>query len=598
MRILKRIFFILAIILALLISATSGLIWWISRPSVQTRLKMFFTEQMSERLGARISIGDISVSPFAGHFDIHQLMIYDKQERSMLHIDTLEMRIDIDALWNRNMRVSRIGIHGATANIFKECKDSVANYQFIIDTVNRNKSEKKKNSSDKKDSLDINIERINVTRISLHYRSYKDSLSIYLHDATALHRDEEALYDVNIDSLRLFTENFRPHKKTGKKHRGDFDAGHIDAVANIKAKVSLPQKGNDTEIQILSMNVNDHASGLKIDELRTTTRFAKEHFCTDSIHLIAKNTRLSLSPLNIEQIPVTTDSSTFFLNPVRVEGHVVLQDISRPFAPPLSHFTTPLELTAIVSGTPDRILYDSINISTTDKRLRIRATGKMTDVTKKQQMQLHFNNIHMTARNGIKEQIIRHFKEKVRMKMIRQIKALGNIAFDGHLDVLYKKVQVGGKLHNEYTSPQFEIIIDSRRKRLTGTLDANFVNAGVLFKVKNLMLGNLKAKLDFDLQAKGKRGNGRLPIGECSVIINKARYGILKAHDISAHILSNGKQAEGEANAQWGLVNVTVPFTYIQTTEEQKLNVNPHFRLGKKKKEKKEKKVKENKKTD
>ena len=53
----------------------------------------------------------------------------------------------------------------------------------------------------------------------------------------------------------------------------------------------------------------------------------------------------------------------------KVEGEVLLQDISHTFAPILKNFSLPLEISTRVSGTSDDMAFENVTVNTSDQQL-------------------------------------------------------------------------------------------------------------------------------------------------------------------------------------------------------------------------------------
>ncbi|MCF0160326.1 MAG: hypothetical protein HUJ99_06005, partial [Bacteroidaceae bacterium] len=224
------------------------------------------------------------------------------------------------------------------------------------------------------------------------------------------------------------------------------------------------------------------------------------------------------------------------------------------------------------------------------------AEGRMDNVTKKHALTLDFFNIAMQAKGGIKETLVSHFAKVVRLKMLRQLQAVGDISFNGRLGVKYKLVDVQGLLHCKQADLRFKFYIDGQEKMLHGEAKSDKINLGEIMNVKALTIGRTTAKFAINTgknTPKGQYANkhhGRLPIGTLTAEIDEAEYGIVKVKRIIADVTSNGVVAEGTIHAINSLVDADVAFEYKQTDEEQDLKTKKKVRLHKK--DKKENSVK------
>lgn len=388
------------------------------------------------------------------------------------------------------------------------------------------------------------------------------------------------------DSLTFTRNNGKPHKRTGKPHRGYFDTGHIDAVMNVDA--ILRQATRDSIVtDIKGLSAYDRKSGLDIRSLKAIFSMRKDTLALYDMAMRLQHSVISSRKIcGVLQRNAQGKAHDVRLTPFDVTSKIVLRDIAKPFAPVLSDFSTPLLLNVTAGGTLSRFDFKDIRVTTRDQRLLLTAQGKMLDVTKRYDLRLNFKDINLTANNGIKEAIVKHFAKKVRMKMLQQMQRLGNIRYKGTLTVAFKREDITGTLFTKYGNADFAFTIDGRSKTMTGIMSSDAFQIGEVMKVNGLGTMKARAAYSFNVASKSHRTNitkGRLPIGWMRATVDSTRFKKIPFKNVSAMIHSDGTTAMGEIAMPKKLFDVSIQFWYTQTDSIQELRFKPKLTRHKKK---------------
>lgn len=264
----------------------------------------------------------------------------------------------------------------------------------------------------------------------------------------------------------------------------------------------------------------------------------------------------------------------------------MLCDIARPFAPVLSDFTTPLTLSVITDGTLSQMNFRKICVATPDGRLSLTAQGGMQDVTKRYDLRLHFNDICLKARSGIKEIIVGHFAKKVRMKLNSQMRKIGDVRYRGTLSIAFRREDVAGTLFTNYGNADFAFTIDGRSKLMTGIISSDAFEIGKVMNVDGLGTIKANASYSFNVASKTHRTDktkGRLPIGWLKAKVDSTRFKRITFRNVSAVMHSDGTTAMGEIMMPKKLFDISLRFWYTQTDSVQTLRFKP--KLTRKKRE-------------
>lgn len=533
-KLLKIVAVTLGLVVLVVIMMLASLALWLRTDEAQQMLFRTGIGMLEDKLQTRVKADSISVELMKGQVRLYGMEVNDRDDSLLLGIRELHAGIAMRDLIDRRVRVTDVELLDAKARLWKDSLTS--NFQFVIDAFKKKDANKKKR--DKKAPAVELVVDVNEVRL----------------------RNVRARWDVR----------HKVRKNLINPKRGAFDANHVDVVLNMKAKVTQTDR-NTYDVCIKDMNARDVASGLVLDRLRTEARITKESINVGRVQLTMKDSEVRMEPFTIDLKKKRIDT------PFTLRAKVLLKDIAQPFAPVLQNFTTPLLLTTQVSGPLRCLNVKDIDIRTPDNRLHLTAQGWLDGLfEKKEKLNLQFRDIDMTATHNVKEQIVMHFAKKMRLKMIRQMKAVGDIAFHGSVDVKYKREIIGGKLTTQYGYLTTRFTIDDKRHYMTGYLTTPSMDMGKLMNIPNL--GPVKCRVDFDFNISKKTPrpatalpNGRLPMGKLRAQVYDAHYNTLNIKQVNLDLESDGSTASGILWIPGKLRNMSVKVNYVQTDNEQKV---------------------------
>lgn len=622
---------------------------------------------LSDRLETVVHLDSVDVSIAQRRLSLYGFTVEDRQRNNMLRVDTMTMKVALMPLFRSRLEVNKMQLHGVTAQLYKERKDTAANYQFVIEAFRKKKPFSAHNDgTEKKKGFDVTVRSLSLSRVTVtwdvrsearkadgaldanHLRVENASLgsgsfgradsvvTVALHELRCKEKNSgmalrlsEALYGqwrkdsvtielqrgawawrdmaasfrgvtarqtegklalrkpvaLHVDSLLYECNNGKPHKRTGKPHRGYFDVGHVNALVNADAVLDYATK-DSTLLYITRLAAVDRASGLDIRSF--VASLSVRH---DTLALQRMTIKLPQTVIRTKEIRGTLLRDTagkahdVRIAPFPLTARVVLRDIAKPFAPVLSDFTTPLNLSVTTSGTLAHMDFNRITVTNRDKRLLLTARGDMLDVTKRFDLRLHFRDIRMRANSGIKETIVGHFAKKVRMKMVRQMQKIGDICYRGNVTVAFKREDIDGTLYTKYGNAAFAFTIDGKSKMMTGEISTDSIALGQIMNIKGL--GGIKAKADYSFNVASKRkrrqkSKGRLPIGSLNATVEHATFKNIKFRNVSAVMQSDGTTAVGEIVFPKKLMDISLTFMYTQTDSVQDLKFKPKITRHKK----------------
>lgn len=548
--------------------------------SVQRQVANLFIPLLEEQLNAKIELKDIDNVPLKGMFELYGLKVNDQHNQTLLQIDTLQLRFGIWKLLQKQLLVKEAYLHGVDTHLYRD-SDSIANYQFILDALKKDAKTESKPKS-KGTQLDFDFDRCSIRRLHASWQpgGAKPSVEVKLTELSA--KWPVSAIHVNLDSLYIKTDSSKPRKNANKPKRGAFDANHLDAVISAKMDMLWP-KLDSIQITVKQLFAEDRASGLRLDSFTTQAVVSPGQIQLDNVKIRSNQTVIHIPEATLQTKPLV-------IAPLQLTANVQLQDIAQPFAPALSHFTTPLQLSTLVGGTLDSIAFDSIRIQTPDQRLQIRAQGNMTKVNRKHELELSFTIDSMKAEKNVHTEIVNHFSKKTNLKMIDQLNALKRVQYQGKLHIYYKHVAMEGLLSTPQGKVNFDFDLDSNTHFMTGSLSTSGLELGEIMDVAGLGKVSAQAEYHINISNPKNRPNqggemGLLPVGTITAQIPHAHYRGVHFRNIRAYIESDGNEAEGSIDLP-GQIALGSDFTYRYTNREKDLHVKPRIKIspfGKKK---------------
>ena len=586
-------------IFVVLLMIVGGGMYALSTERVKQWLYAKGVELLQETLGTRVKVDKITVSFSKGGIALYGLEIDDRKDTTMLKVDTLEAMVDLTRIFERKVEIERVYLHGATGTFYKERKDSAANYQFALDII-KELSRKEKKDKDKE-------EKKNKTPLSLDLKLLSLQRTYVLWDVKSLpHKrnkfDNTKKLDGNHMHIKVDNVQIRgkldgnlPQKLSitdlkAKEVLSNTTAGFEELT--LKAKDDMSMEANIEKLHAYFLYWNFEVKEVGPIILPLTMKDGKKTFdLTKPIGLelndikgTLANTVASIPKLtgSLKIVEVKTDSGTIKKKPVikidktPLTARVILKDLARYKARALRNFTTPLNLTVNAEGELDNLSLHNVRVTNDDKRLTLTAEGKMIDITKKQQFKFHFRNVKLSARNGIKEQLVNHFAKTVNLKMQRQMRMLGNIHYHGHLNIYRWRQDFHGTVLTKFGNLNLNFNLNGKTRYMDGIVNTKNFEVGKVMNIKQVGKVSFETKFHIDIAGKKAakklgRVKGKLPRGVFNGTITEAH---LLNDNIIIHKATIGFKSDGftaTGNALWikSLFNIGIDFLYHQTATEQ-----------------------------
>lgn len=553
-----------AVVVCLLLVLTIG----VNTSFVQGKIISLATEALSKELQTEVQIKDIDVNVFGQRVSVYGVRMQDQNRRELLHVKEIWTNFRLLPLLKGRVELKEVKISGVDILLSKP-EDGPANYQFLLD---RNKKKgKKKKSKPSIFSLDLRHAMVSGVNVRYNDQDYLLEKAVY-----SFWREQR---HVDIKGLHFKTDNHKLRKNTYKPHRGYFDVGHLDLVADLGLDIS--RIGKDTLAGVISKcNVTDTVTGFYFNSLRAGIVYSNKQIHLSDVSFNQVSTRFDIPEADIILPDKKLDRKLHY-KADSIYVRTFLKDIARPFAPVLRNFSIPLNVRVGLDGTPQSIVLRGIHVNTDDNLLMINSTGILRNL-KGRDFKLHFEVHDMVARPGIKDKIILQFPGK--KHMLYQLYALGVVKYHGSFDILWRKQQFRGLLNTEKGNIDFEFQLDGNTKYLSGRASTDSLELGDLFKLKKIHDVAASATFNVDIskprtaEIRKKKG-GKLPIGEVTADISRIGYKNIHLKNIYADIESDGAVAEGTVTMKGSFTDLMLEFYFTDTEAMHQMKVKPRLKF-------------------
>jgi len=618
LRILAGLGILTAVIIVLLLVAA----YLVTTSSFQNKLMQRSTEMLTDKIGTPVSIDSVSIDFFSQYILLRKVIIEDQQHREMLRLDKLDVKLEFLPLLKKQVRISSAKIVGMRAELYKPSPEEPANYQFLLDAFKKDKPDSLKTDSlqtegkekKPKQKMELDIQKLHLERISVRYNDNEASLDMLnfgkglfggysgtlkglggkfkrqtkkgeedceVSIALLRYKEKGKRHLIELEGIHFTNDNHLPRKNTGKPNRGAFDPGHIDVTANAQLSVALVGK-EAIDAVVTHLDATDEQTGLILKEVRLKAQATKQLAKLSEIHIELPRTQLDIDEGEL-QLPSKKEGRTLAYSTSAIKAKVYLQDIAKPFAPVLSKFTEPLNLSVILKGDDNSMDFSNISVSTADKKLKIAAKGTLRDLKDKYKLAIRFNVGKMTAEGDVKERIINYFP--VKKFMMKQLKAMGNITYHGNIAILYRQEKFQGKLLTEVGPLDFNFTLDEANKYVFGNANTQNIDLGKAFDMKDLGPIACNADFRFDISKPRtaimrKEKGGKLPIGTVSAKVDEGSWKKVKVRNLVADIKSDGAVATGNITIKGRHTDLLCAFSFTSTDSiKSKIKIKPGIRF-------------------
>ncbi len=582
----------------------------------QNKLLSYSTELLSEKLETKVHIDHVSVSLFAQDLELSGVTIEDRQQRKMFDLRQLSVSMELIPLLDKKVKIMSARISGLQANLYKPSAEEAANFQFVIDAFKKKETdgEEVAKPTKEKKKLELNISEFVVEQVNVKYNDSEFSLEKLNYSEglfggrdgklTGLqakwvaktkkgdqdckasiqqltYKEKKDVRTVALDQVRFANDNHLPRKNVGKPKRGAFDAGHVDAIANLQLSITMLEKDSLRAV-VDRCEARDSTAGIHVKDLTLALAANKEKINFRDVVINLEHTSVRVDSATM-QLPSKKRNVRLAYSTSTITGKTLLKDIAVTFAPVLKNFNVPLTFQTRMTGDDNAMSFHDIRVKTDDGRLTIAANGGIKELKDKYKLNIRFHVNKMHAKKGVTEQIINQFP--VKKFMMKQVGKLGNIDYSGDFAILWKKEQFQGQLSTAAGKLDFSLVLDENNKYLNGIVSTKRFALGQVFDVNKL--GDVVCKADFTFDYSKprtakirKQKGGKLPIGKVNALVDEASYKMIKVRNLHTNIVSDGAVATGNITIKGKRTDLLCSFSFTSTDSiSHKLKVKPGIKF-------------------
>ena len=308
---MKRVLYILGVLLVSLLLVGSMLVAVLSSDKVETAAVQLATAELSRALGTNAQVGGVEYR-FPARMTIHDVYLEDQQHDTLAFIGELYAQFSPLALRHNEIKFSHVKLKDVVADVHR-LPDSTWNYQFLVDAF---KKEKKGEKKDPMQSL-VAVKDVQLDNIRLRYEDYEAFIS---------HADMD-LHELSADKL-------------------------------------------DAEISELAGTVNHKSSAVKQVSPLMVEDLKAHVVLTDSLLSVPKMyAQLPQSKLDLSEIALRLPlEQASLVAPFRIDAQLVPSEIAL-FVPAVKTFKRSVALTGSLGGSLDSVAFEDMSVSYNGKQI-------------------------------------------------------------------------------------------------------------------------------------------------------------------------------------------------------------------------------------
>ena len=296
--------------------------------AVQSFIGRQASQALSERLGTRVSVGNVDLG-FFNRIVIDDIVIDDQQGRQMLKAGRVAAKVDLLPLAKGKITISSAQLFGLKADLYQADADSKTNFQFVIDSL-----------------------------------SSKD-------------RQEHKPLDLQVKSLIIRNGELTWNRLDKPRTTATINPAHL-AVSNITAHLVLDQLTDDRlnlNIKRLSMK---ERSGLDIRKLTAKIVADKQKASVRNFTIELPATTLTSDRLTVK-FGQKFDDKGIDMQHIQYDGTLQASAITPSdftwIAPHADKLKETFNLVSSFSGTSSSLLVDNLKLNTKSNNISLNLSG-------------------------------------------------------------------------------------------------------------------------------------------------------------------------------------------------------------------------------
>lgn len=452
---LKKILKIGAYTLLSIFLLMSLCIWLVSTEKIQNYLVQKATHYLSDKLKTKVEVNHIRLS-FFNHFNIEGVYIEDNKKDTLAYIGNLQIRSSeiLSNLWNKETPIIKsIQLENGFVNLNR--KDSIWNYDFIIDAFSSSNSKSKDtaklastktNKSNQNDGLPIDLKQLKIKNVKfymddawagtdMHFAVEDLLLEVSQLD---LIKKEFLINQIAIDGAQILLNEYQGIRPPRKKVEDTTSWGTPFNPENFKIvldKLELknssftflngdttakPNEFDATNLQIKNINVSLGKTEIVADTIFSTIQqLQAEERCGIKINSLTAKVKLSQVQAQLSEMKLETNHSILqdyyemqyknfhsfieYITDVRMIAHLKKSSISSLdigyFANLINEYPIKVNMDADVNGTVDSLAVTNADIQASNSHFQGDAYSVGLPDIENTHFFAHIKKIHTSGRD-------------------------------------------------------------------------------------------------------------------------------------------------------------------------------------------------------
>lgn len=408
-------------------------------PSVQTFLGKEVAEALADKFGTKVDVGKVNLG-FFNRIIIDDVMMYDQQGDSLIYASRLSAKIDYMAATQGKISVSSAQIFGLRANLYRQTAKSLANFQFVLDSLASKDTTQHK-------PLDLHIGSLIIRRGAIAY-----------------------------------------NQRDVAPRSGVFSPQHI-RVSELSSHILLNHvTDNSIDLLLKKLSFKDE-SGFKLQSLHFKLQADRQKATLKEFRLLMPRSELVLDDL---KATYRFEGKRFIPESLRFEGGIQQSKITfadvASLVPALRHFDDAVFVSSRFSGTAKSISVPSLNLRTGSGSINLQARGSYSHASSHPAWNADIANLNLSPA-GV-EFLAENLGSKV--KIPKEIQRLGTIHLTGKAKGYEKVLSAKGNIETDAGNISLQAVKND--DRIKASVDTRGVNLGRI--LDNRKLGTVEAKID------------------------------------------------------------------------------------------------------
>ncbi len=451
-------------LLAIAVLLPASLYVVLSMPFVQNRLTAVAEEQLSQLLGAEVTIEHVDIAPF-NRLTAKGVTITDSISTPIASVEQIGAGISLRQLLKRKLLFNYAEIIGLDAYLSRATPTSPLNIQPIIDAL------KPRDTSRSGTSLNFRVNAVVIRRSSLHY----DVLSVAVTDSTRI------------------------------------NPAHIN-IRDIKADLELPAiKNDDFRILIHRLSFTEK-SGFDLRRLEGLMHITPDTITAENLKIELPKSLIAFNNQKIAAGMLKNNPQAWKSLPLDIEilkgSHLYAPDFAFLY-PALKSVPYSASIHASLQGTPDNLSVNALTIDTPDI-FSFNTTGTLSGLlTDFENASINLPDISLQANCRDLVPLTDHLTP-IPAKIRSALTGLGNLVLTADFAGSPKNCNVNALLRGDFGNISTDINISrpsSANTSLKGSLKTDCRDLSpVLSSFGSALapLSVLAATADFDISLRGK----------------------------------------------------------------------------------------------